>query len=50
MHKGEIREVGTHAELLQAQGIYHRLYRLQYQAQETALSADERRALGEASD
>lgn len=35
LHKGEIREMGTHAELLQARGIYYRLYRLQYQAQET---------------
>lgn len=30
LHKGEIREVGTHTELLAQKGIYHRLYRLQY--------------------
>ncbi len=30
MHKGEIREMGTHAELLGQKGIYHRLYQLQY--------------------
>lgn len=30
MHHGEIREQGTHQELLQARGLYHRLYRLQY--------------------
>jgi ATP-binding cassette subfamily B protein len=36
LHKGELREQGTHQELLAARGIYHRLYRLQYQAQETA--------------
>jgi ATP-binding cassette subfamily B protein len=33
MHKGEIRESGTHQELLAKQGIYHRLYRLQYRDQ-----------------
>jgi len=30
LHKGEIREVGTHAELLSRRGIYYRLYLLQY--------------------
>ena len=34
MHRGEIREIGTHNELLQAGGIYHRLYQLQYKGQE----------------
>jgi len=33
LHKGEIREQGTHAELLAARGIYHRLYLLQYREQ-----------------
>lgn len=28
---GRIRESGTHAELLRARGLYHRLYRLQYE-------------------
>jgi ATP-binding cassette subfamily B protein len=28
---GEIRESGTHAELLRARGLYYRLYRLQYE-------------------
>jgi len=37
LHKGELREQGTHQELLAARGIYHRLYRLQYQAQEGAI-------------
>ncbi|MCW5969449.1 MAG: ABC transporter ATP-binding protein [Blastocatellales bacterium] len=30
MHKGEIREMGEHQELLRQRGIYYRLYRLQY--------------------
>ena len=30
MHHGEIREQGTHQELLQERGLYYRLYRLQY--------------------
>ena len=33
MHKGELREQGTHAELLQRGGIYARLYELQYSKQ-----------------
>ncbi len=35
MHKGEVREMGTHQELLTLGGIYHRLYQLQYKEQET---------------
>jgi ATP-binding cassette subfamily B protein len=34
MHKGHVREVGTHQELLQNQGIYFKLYQLQYKDQE----------------
>jgi ATP-binding cassette subfamily B multidrug efflux pump len=30
LHKGRIREMGTHQELLAQKGIYHDLYRLQY--------------------
>ena len=33
MHKGELREQGTHAELLAKGGIYARLHELQYDAQ-----------------
>lgn len=33
MHKGKIREVGKHQDLLALQGIYYRLYQLQYQDQ-----------------
>jgi ATP-binding cassette subfamily B protein len=34
LHKGQLREAGTHQELLAARGIYHRLYRLQFEARE----------------
>ena len=33
MHKGQVREAGTHQELLEQRGIYWRLYRLQYGSQ-----------------
>ncbi len=36
LHKGELREQGTHQELLAARGIYYRLYLLQYREQELA--------------
>jgi len=31
LHHGEIREIGSHAELMDRQGIYYRLYQLQYE-------------------
>jgi ATP-binding cassette subfamily B multidrug efflux pump len=34
MHKGHVREVGTHQQLLQKRGIYYKLYELQYKDQE----------------
>lgn len=34
MHKGRIRERGSHAELLDQRGLYWRLYQLQYKDQE----------------
>jgi len=34
MHKGKIREIGTHQKLLAEKGIYYKLYKLQYQKQE----------------
>jgi ABC-type multidrug transport system fused ATPase/permease subunit len=34
LHKGSVREMGTHQELLAARGIYHKLYQLQYKDQE----------------
>ncbi|HKT12226.1 MAG TPA: ABC transporter ATP-binding protein [Terriglobia bacterium] len=39
MHKGRVREVGTHQELLRLQGIYFKLYQLQYKDQELLTSA-----------
>lgn len=38
MHKGEIREMGTHSELLALGGIYRTLYELQYKEQEIIAS------------
>lgn len=34
LHKGEIRETGTHQELLAKRGIYFKLYQLQFKEQE----------------
>jgi ATP-binding cassette subfamily B protein len=36
LHKGEVRELGTHQELLALRGIYYKLYLLQYKEQELA--------------
>jgi ATP-binding cassette subfamily B multidrug efflux pump len=36
MHKGKLREIGTHQELLGLRGIYWKLYQLQYKDQEFA--------------
>ncbi len=33
LHKGVLREQGSHQELLAARGIYHKLYQLQFQGQ-----------------
>ena len=35
LHKGQLREMGTHQELLLQRGIYWKLYQLQYKDQET---------------
>jgi ATP-binding cassette subfamily B multidrug efflux pump len=34
MHKGQLREMGTHQELLARRGLYYKLYQLQYKDQE----------------
>lgn len=39
LHKGEIKEVGAHQELLAKKGIYFKLYQLQYKDQEIIKSA-----------
>jgi ATP-binding cassette subfamily B protein len=31
LHRGQLREAGTHQELLTKRGIYYKLYQLQYQ-------------------
>ena len=41
LHHGEVREVGSHAELMARCGIYHRLYQLQYEREELKLVSHE---------
>jgi len=38
MHKGRVREMGTHQQLLAQRGIYYKLYQLQYKDQEIPIS------------
>jgi len=38
MHKGQLRERGTHQELLTQRGLYYKLYQLQYKDQEIAVA------------
>jgi ATP-binding cassette, subfamily B, multidrug efflux pump len=40
MHKGHLKEFGTHQELLAKRGIYWKLYQLQYKDQEIAVGTD----------
>ncbi len=40
MHKGQLRETGTHQELLTQRGLYWKLYQLQYKDQELGLPSD----------
>jgi ATP-binding cassette, subfamily B, multidrug efflux pump len=39
MHKGLLREMGTHQELLAQRGIYYKLYQLQYKDQEITVGS-----------
>ena len=39
MHKGQVREMGSHQQLLAQRGIYWKLYQLQYKDQEIAAGA-----------
>ena len=41
MHKGQVREMGTHQELLANRGIYYKLYQLQYKDQETMVAGSQ---------
>jgi ATP-binding cassette subfamily B protein len=38
VHKGQLREMGTHQELLANRGIYYKLYQLQYKDQEISVT------------
>jgi ATP-binding cassette subfamily B multidrug efflux pump len=40
MHKGHLREMGSHQELLSHRGIYWKLYQLQYKDQELPVTAE----------
>ncbi len=40
MHKGQLRERGTHQELLTQRGLYWKLYQLQYRDQELGTGSD----------
>jgi len=48
MHKGHVREVGTHQELVQKRGIYYKLYELQYKDQEASAARNALSAVGPA--
>jgi ATP-binding cassette, subfamily B, multidrug efflux pump len=40
LHKGEIREMGNHQELLARRGVYYKLYQLQYKEQSLIAAGD----------
>jgi ATP-binding cassette, subfamily B, multidrug efflux pump len=42
MHKGQVREMGTHQELLAHRGVYFKLYQLQYKDQEISAGSSQR--------
>lgn len=44
LHHGEVREVGSHSELMEKGGIYHRLYQLQYEREELGFGLKENSA------
>jgi len=41
MHKGQVREMGTHQQLLAQRGIYWKLYQLQYKDQEISVASSQ---------
>ena len=40
MHKGRVREMGTHQELLAQRGLYYKLYQLKYMDQEIVVRGE----------
>jgi ABC-type multidrug transport system fused ATPase/permease subunit len=38
LHKGKVREIGTHEALLNKEGLYYNLYKLQYKELEPQLT------------
>jgi len=40
LHKGRVRETGTHQQLLAQRGLYYKLYQLQYKDQEIGVPGD----------
>ncbi len=44
MHKGQVREIGNHQELLAHRGIYWKLYQLQYKDQELGVGQTDSRS------
>jgi ATP-binding cassette subfamily B protein len=40
MHKAQLREMGTHQQLLAQRGIYYKLYQLQYKDQEVGTATE----------
>ena len=45
LHKGELREAGTHQQLLAQRGLYYRLYQLQYSAATARAERSEARSV-----
>jgi ATP-binding cassette subfamily B multidrug efflux pump len=41
LHHGEVRETGSHAQLMEKRGIYHRLYQLQYEREQLKFTTSE---------
>ena len=41
LHHGEVREMGSHSQLMEKKGIYHRLYQLQYEREELKVAVHE---------
>jgi ATP-binding cassette subfamily B protein len=41
MHKGKLRESGTHQELLSLRGIYWKLFQLQYKDQDAGVRREQ---------